>query len=142
MVVDALSASADPLVLTGSHNWSTSAETRNDENTLILFDQDIARLYLAEFEQRYAENTVSTASMPLNSVRFWPNPAHSFVFFEGLLEEPVEIEIWSVSGQLMRRETLEGIRPISLENIPAGAYVMKLKGSHVFTSFPLQKICD
>ena len=38
-------------VITGSYNFSRSAEERNDENTLIIHDPEIAILYLAEFER-------------------------------------------------------------------------------------------
>lgn len=43
----------NPFVLTGSHNWSASAEDRNDENTLIIYDEDIANQYLQEFMARF-----------------------------------------------------------------------------------------
>ncbi|MBW8009967.1 MAG: phospholipase [Chloroflexi bacterium] len=39
------------IVITGSYNFSASAEERNDENTLILHNADIAELYLAEFRR-------------------------------------------------------------------------------------------
>ena len=41
----------DDIVITGSYNFSRSAEERNDENTLIIHDSEIAALYLAEFER-------------------------------------------------------------------------------------------
>lgn len=40
-------------VVTGSYNFSRSAETRNDENVLIIHDSAIASQYLAEFERVY-----------------------------------------------------------------------------------------
>jgi phosphatidylserine/phosphatidylglycerophosphate/cardiolipin synthase-like enzyme len=43
------------LVITGSYNFSASAEERNDENTLIIHSPVIASQYLAEFERVYAE---------------------------------------------------------------------------------------
>ena len=49
MVVDNYNASSDPLVLVGSHNWSTSAETKNDENTLIVHDANITNQYYQAF---------------------------------------------------------------------------------------------
>ncbi len=52
-VVDAETFSPNSVVITGSHNWSSSAETANDENTLIIHSQNIANLYLQEFKQRY-----------------------------------------------------------------------------------------
>ncbi|MFN2198868.1 MAG: phospholipase D-like domain-containing protein, partial [Anaerolineales bacterium] len=42
------------IVVTGSYNFSASAELRNDENSLILFDPALAELYLEEFERVYA----------------------------------------------------------------------------------------
>lgn len=37
------------IVITGSYNFTGSAEDRNDENLIIFFSPDIAELYLAEF---------------------------------------------------------------------------------------------
>lgn len=42
-------------VLTGSHNWSASADNFNDENTLIIYDQEITNLYYQEFNQRFRD---------------------------------------------------------------------------------------
>jgi phosphatidylserine/phosphatidylglycerophosphate/cardiolipin synthase-like enzyme len=39
------------IVITGSYNFSKSAETTNDENVLVVFSPEIASLYLAEFER-------------------------------------------------------------------------------------------
>ena len=49
MLVDNYNAGSDPQVLTGSHNWSTSAETRNDENTLIIHDKVVTDQYFQAF---------------------------------------------------------------------------------------------
>lgn len=42
------------IVITGSYNMSGSAETRNDENILIIHNADIAALYTDEFVKLYA----------------------------------------------------------------------------------------
>ena len=39
------------IVVTGSYNFSMSAETRNDENILFLFNRDIVRIYSEEFQR-------------------------------------------------------------------------------------------
>jgi len=54
-VIDADVPSEGNVVVTGSHNWSSSAETANDENTLILHSKRVANLYLQEFKQRYLD---------------------------------------------------------------------------------------
>ncbi|MEN8157319.1 MAG: phospholipase D-like domain-containing protein [Bacteroidota bacterium] len=58
MIVDQGEAAADPLVLTGSHNWSSSAQFRNDENTLIIHDQGVANAYYQEFVVRFGNGVL------------------------------------------------------------------------------------
>lgn len=49
LIVDHNSPDNDPLLWVGSHNWSTNANTRNDENTLVIHDASIANQYYQEF---------------------------------------------------------------------------------------------
>jgi hypothetical protein len=42
-----------PTVITGSHNWTNSAENTNNENTLIIEDDTVSLMYLQEFTARY-----------------------------------------------------------------------------------------
>ncbi|MFN0275046.1 MAG: phospholipase D-like domain-containing protein, partial [Chitinophagales bacterium] len=56
LIVDPHCNQADPIVLTGSHNWSSSANSRNDENTLIIHDSVAANIYYQEWVARYAED--------------------------------------------------------------------------------------
>ncbi len=55
-IVDASNITSNPQVITGSHNWSRSANEKNDENTLIFHDIYIANQYLQAFKEMY--NTV------------------------------------------------------------------------------------
>ena len=55
MLIDADSSESEPIVITGSQNWTTSAEDVNDENTLIIHNAQIAQQYLQEFIARYRE---------------------------------------------------------------------------------------
>jgi len=45
----------ETIVVTGSLNFSANAADGNDENIIMLADADVARLYLEEFERRWAE---------------------------------------------------------------------------------------
>jgi phosphatidylserine/phosphatidylglycerophosphate/cardiolipin synthase-like enzyme len=40
-------------VVFGSYNFSASAETKNDENVIVIHDEEVARLYLEEFLRVY-----------------------------------------------------------------------------------------
>ncbi len=50
-IIDASYPDSDPVVITGSHNWSSAAENDNDENTLIIHDPYIANQYMQEFKR-------------------------------------------------------------------------------------------
>ena len=39
------------MVITGSYNWSNSAETRNDENVVFIRSRDVAETYTSEFDR-------------------------------------------------------------------------------------------
>jgi phosphatidylserine/phosphatidylglycerophosphate/cardiolipin synthase-like enzyme len=39
------------IVVTGSYNWSSAAEDRNDENIVVIFDRDMAQRFVQEFER-------------------------------------------------------------------------------------------
>lgn len=41
------------IVITGSYNFSRSAETRNDENIIIIYNEKIADFYMKEFQRVY-----------------------------------------------------------------------------------------
>jgi phosphatidylserine/phosphatidylglycerophosphate/cardiolipin synthase-like enzyme len=56
MVVDQDAPASDPLVFTGSHNWSASADNDNDENTLVVHDATVANIYYQQFAQRFVDN--------------------------------------------------------------------------------------
>jgi phosphatidylserine/phosphatidylglycerophosphate/cardiolipin synthase-like enzyme len=51
MILDANSVS-DPMVITGSMNWSANGDDTNDENTLIIHDAAIANQFYQEFAAR------------------------------------------------------------------------------------------
>jgi phosphatidylserine/phosphatidylglycerophosphate/cardiolipin synthase-like enzyme len=52
----------DRYVITGSLNFSTSAEESNDENVIILDNPDIARLYVQNFDRVYSQGAAPDPS--------------------------------------------------------------------------------
>jgi hypothetical protein len=55
IVIDA-GTNSDPTVITGSYNYTTSADYNNDENVLVIHDRDIADKYFAQAKKNYGEN--------------------------------------------------------------------------------------
>lgn len=56
MIVDQYPPVSDPMVFTGSHNWSAAADNDNDENTLLIHDATLANVYYQQFVHRFVEN--------------------------------------------------------------------------------------
>jgi len=56
MIIDQYAPISDPMVFTGSHNWSAAADNDNDENTLIVHDATLANVYYQQFVHRFEEN--------------------------------------------------------------------------------------
>jgi len=99
LIVDPSNTCSDPVVLTGSHNWTASADKENDENTIIIHDATIANIYYQAFKKdfntlfgslshisvgggcgttyhRMAEEEVMTAtSSSMENVVIFPNPS-------------------------------------------------------------------
>ena len=53
ILIDSDMPSSNPIVQTGSFNYSTAATTGNDENLLLIYDSLIANQYLQDFAKRY-----------------------------------------------------------------------------------------
>jgi len=45
----------ESIVVVGCYNFTNSAETRNDENLLVIYNSEIAAQFLAEFQRVYAQ---------------------------------------------------------------------------------------
>ena len=94
-------AGSDPSVLTGSHNWSTNAESNSDENTIIIHDYTIANIYLQEFEERWNELTTSINSLADVKINLFPNPSEGkvSVITESMIDV---IHIYDIEGKFVQ----------------------------------------
>ena len=135
LIVDQDVAESDPLVLTGSHNWSSSAQLRNDENTLVIHDQGAANAYYEEFVSRFSAGKIlvsdgSSGEGPADDdpVGLYPNPATDRIYLrpsEGT--RVAAIFLRDVSG----REWLRYVDPVPWEidvgAIQPGIYLVQIR---------------
>ena len=80
LIVDQSNITSDPILLTGSHNWSTAGETKNDENIVIVHDPTIANLYFQEFTKRWNDQVTLNIADHKNdgsSILLYPNPTNN-----------------------------------------------------------------
>jgi phosphatidylserine/phosphatidylglycerophosphate/cardiolipin synthase-like enzyme len=125
-IVDHSTLDSDPTVLTGSHNWSSAAQTTNDENTVVVHDARVANLYLQEFMATWS--LVGVEDEANNDMSVYPNPA-SYNLWVGV---PVQsgkaiLNIFNAQGQLVHTENLNaGMNSVSLPSLAVGTYVCKV----------------
>jgi len=117
LIVDPSDTCSDPLVLTGSHNWTTSANTKNDENTLIIHDDTAANIYYQSFRADFTSigGTLATIHgcgssnyIPMyntieNSTSIYPNPTNGKFTISYTLPSfnKGSVEIYNVLGQVV-----------------------------------------
>lgn len=136
LIVDESNPDADPLVLTGAHNWSNSAEIKNDENTVIVHDAEIANIYYQEFSARFKAGEpldISEVEVVNESMLVFPNPAGDRIslIFEAKNHGKAIIEIFDLSGRRLISEALAataGENRINMGfSLPEGLYLLTLK---------------
>ncbi len=156
-IIDSEANSSNSKVITGSHNWSRNADTRNDENTLIIFSPQIANEYLQEFAMRYeqaggeGEFNIHTSSEDFVSApgRFevhqnYPNPFNptTTISFELPTENRVNIRVYDALGRqvmtLLAGESLgPGVHNVRFDasTLASGIYIyrVELQDGQVFT---------
>jgi phosphatidylserine/phosphatidylglycerophosphate/cardiolipin synthase-like enzyme len=143
-VIDAGKTASDPTVVTGSHNWSQSAENSNDENTLVLHSANIALLYKGEFERRWAEISTPTADVRLPDVELSPNPAASVLTIQ-MPDVSGGRRLVSVRDALGKEHLQAVLSPgsrtdLDVAALPVGHYFVVIQTPHGFASLPFQKI--
>ena len=133
-VIDATNAASNPTLLTGSHNWSAAAETKNDENLLIIHDAAIANIYLQEFEARWKEAArVGVKEVKIDGFEalIFPNPATNLtnITLKNDAQRDVSITLLNAIGQPLETRILRNVSGemtlnYPLSNLPAGQYFM------------------
>jgi len=142
-IIDGTNPASDPQVITGSHNWSASADTRNDENTLIFHDQDIANIFLQEFEARWCEaiggTNCITSSNELNEIdgfnaTIFPNPAtdQAIIKMDLADQNDLIINVWDFNGRMLQSSILRDVQgeitePLFLNGMPSGTYIVTFR---------------
>ncbi len=109
LIVDQSNLQSDPLVLTGSHNWSNNGNNKNDENTVVVHDNVIANIYYQEFMGRWCERegmtcTLSGAADALTTeMGIYPNPnTGAFVVQLDAAEAgSAAVTLYDVTGKLV-----------------------------------------
>ncbi len=142
-IVDGAAPDSDPRVVTGSHNWSGGADSRNDENTLIFHDAGIANIFIMEFEARWCEFTGGVNCTTSNKevekiagfdVAVFPNLATDYTNLNMKLDrkQDVTVSVWDTNGKMIMSRILRNVvgesnETLELHGFAAGNYLVSFK---------------
>jgi hypothetical protein len=112
-------------VITGSHNWTASAGSINDENTLIIYDHEIANWYYQEYTQRVIDNPTSVEELAAQAIPVFPNPTSGDLMFT--LPIHGQWTVVGVSGAIVAQgRAVVGQNELDLSGLAKGAYVLQI----------------
>lgn len=143
-IIDEADPNSDPIVITGSHNWSSAAETSNDENTLIIHNAAIANIFAQEFNARWLGQTTNTPTVRKFEgfkTSVFPNPVQETInlTIDSENADETTISIIDMNGKVVQTQTLNGIKgqtthQIDATNLAKGTYfvVFKVYGFQTF----------
>ncbi len=142
-IIDPQSSVSQPKVITGSHNWSNGANSRNDENTLIFHDSDIANIFYQEFEARWCEATTgvncttSIIEQEIDGLEWHiaPNPVHedAIMTLRSKSVGSFRVLIYDELGRLHQSHVLPHVDatktqyPLNFNGLVAGIYTVVIE---------------
>jgi len=152
LIVDPSAPTSDPLVFTGSHNWSASANTKNDENTVIVHNASIANIYYQSFYQNFIDEggtLIGQSIIPFNSatstITVYPNPCNDYTIIK--INEPstinnTEIAFYNSIGEEIYPYISKNSDSfiISTKQLPQGLYFIQIKAFNTISFKKLQII--
>ncbi|NJN77428.1 MAG: T9SS type A sorting domain-containing protein, partial [Saprospiraceae bacterium] len=149
-IIDESDVNSDPIVVTGSHNWSSAAETSNDENTLIIHDAAIANIFAQEFNARWlgiATGITTVRELTGFETSIFPNPVQETMNIEITSETINEttISIIDVSGKTIQTQILNNIQgetkhQIDVTNLSKGTYFVTFNVNGILTFEKMVKL--
>jgi len=148
-IVDQSDAYGDPKVLTGSHNWSSSADESNDENTVIVHSREVANWYLQEWAQRFIDEGgkvfigVEKANANNNFICYIFNNNLIIKSDNNTLNE-LNIELYDLQGKVIfskyLHDNFDGNTIINLPELNQQMYLLKISSKSLSKTVKLLKI--
>lgn len=146
LIIDPNCPQSDAMVWTGSHNWSTSANSRNDENTLVIHDSTTANIFYQEYMQRYKDegatefvngrcDFVGVEDVIMdNQMLLFPNPAQNelTVYAENLASADI-LYIYDLTGKKMLEYSASNqpFVTINISDLVDGVYVLVMQAGGI-----------
>jgi phosphatidylserine/phosphatidylglycerophosphate/cardiolipin synthase-like enzyme len=136
MMTDQSFSNSDPFILTGSHNWSSAATQRNDENTVIIHDALITNQFYQEFNHMFTANggTLSVNETGSGIFLIYPNPSAGYFNVTGSSTTGnLKIELMDLTGRMILSEQHQTAGeysiPVNAQQLSSGIYLIRVNGT-------------
>ncbi len=144
MIIDQGAPTSDPIVFTGSHNWSAAADNDNDENTLVVHDATIANIYYQNFVKLFTSNGgvitgINANETPVsNRMLVYPNPIYNGNVKVSCFTASADkgtLQLIDVTGKILYENAVrlsngENILTYSFPGSYKGIYFLKITTTH------------
>ena len=146
MIVDPSDTCSDPIVLTGSYNWTSSATNYNDENILIIHNDTLANIYYQSYIADYTTIgggsfehstggcggtiTASAVTEPTNDSRvaIYPNPVTDELTVSAMATI-TNLSIRNLLGLVVYTQACNDVKAtVSVAGLAAGVYFVQVNG--------------
>jgi phosphatidylserine/phosphatidylglycerophosphate/cardiolipin synthase-like enzyme len=146
MIVDQSNTGSDPLVWTGSHNWSAGANNFNDENSIVVHNATIANIYYQNIVKLFTTADVLYAindpsGYAKDDVTIYPNPATSVVNIDVKATQRTSytVQLMDMTGRkVLENSNTDGIgvnhTSLDVSGLNQGIYFLRISsktGSYV-----------
>jgi len=140
---------ADPMILTGSHNWSESANFDNNENTVIVHDSSIVNQFYQAFHADFLAVTTAgggavnltqtciplgiSAVKNIDEVTCYPNPAsNSLKVTSNIPGNKMQYNIYNVTGQVVLLGKIDAryVNTIDVSGMASGMYLLRVQNNN------------
>ena len=116
-------------VVTGSHNWSSTAENTNDENTVIVHDNRVANLYYQEFRGLLISMGVIDSIEDEDGefvMTAFPNPSSDILYLEVSNDYiGTEFTLLDINGRLVEVVNINSARTsFDVSGLTQGVYML------------------
>ena len=140
IIVDYSYPTSDPQVCTGSFNWSSSAETSNDESLIIIHDATIANEYYQSLCKNFVDaggaacasgarlSGVEEFDFGQDEATIFPNPFSDAEIITVRVKnagEVLSVKITDQLGRLVKEEQINSAEELTVNvgDLPAGIYL-------------------
>jgi len=137
----------EPILWVSCHNWSTSADEINDENTLIIHDATLVNIYYQEFYKRFSasggEVGIQVFGLDGISWKVFPNPVQNElnILYDGPARIHADISIYDLGGQRVMNTGLimtPGVNSLIIPHkIMSGIYILQIRAAAEITTLKL-----